>query len=529
MSIAINDNWERDLYIAAAAQTVFTYSFPIYDETYLSVYQRGFNETPNNTTQLLTLGVDYTVTGVGAEAGGTIVLTTGADANDIIAIVGSEPIDRTSVFDDLNSFTVTMNSQLNQLTIMVKQVETILDHITPKYRYDELVSDEVRPLKRELPMLNNGDIWIGRGDYGDNPDDIITAQIGSFDTLGLLDAGYILNTPNVLLPNSQDLSALGEGVMYITPTAGVGVVSLLNFGPGLDLDTATDTLSLTGSNVVSVNQAGHGLLPTKMIRLDQTSGLFEYAIATTDEYAEVLGMVIEVIDADNFTYQEVGRVPDGLFSGLTPGGVYYLSATMLGGMTLTAPSTAGHINLPVFIAVSATTGDIRQSRGYYVGSVTPTPPEPPVDPVGTVEFEPKTDTYVTTTSGWEPVFCASITPSASDSRIYITANVAAGAAGSGQPVYFRLTRDGTEIGVGDAAGSRLQCTGGVGHHFDGNPTNWFTDFIDSPATTDTVVYCVEIISPGGAAAYVNRTTTDTDSGLFGRSSSSINLIEVGAP
>lgn len=228
MSIAINDNWERDLYIAAAGQTVFTYSFPIYDETYLSVYQRGFSDDPDNATQLLVLGAgnDYTVTGVGEATGGTIVLNTGAALNDIIAIVGNEPVSRTSTFDDLNSFTVTMNSQLNQLTIMIKQVESILQLLTPKYHYDELVSDEVRENKLLLPILNDNEIWIGRGNYGDDPDDIITAEVSASSPLILLAVDYVIGAANAYLPNAQVLGGAGNGIVANVDDGTTGTLTM---------------------------------------------------------------------------------------------------------------------------------------------------------------------------------------------------------------------------------------------------------------------------------------------------------------
>ena len=210
MTIAIQDVPFRNLYTASAAQTVFSVNFPFMSDTYLAVYQRAATDEPDNITQLLVLGVDYTVTGVGSETGGSITLTAPATAGDIIAILSVEPVDRTSVFNDLNSFTVTMNQQLNDLTIMVKQMDTVLNELVPKYRIDELVSTTVRPDKLELPILNDGQTWVGQGDIGDLPDNIIAATAFPEE---LLEVEFVIGTANAFLPNAQVLADLTNGIV----------------------------------------------------------------------------------------------------------------------------------------------------------------------------------------------------------------------------------------------------------------------------------------------------------------------------
>ena len=142
----------------------------------------------------------------------------------------------------------------------------------------------------------------------------------------------------------------------------------------------------------------------------------------------------------------------------------------------------------------------------------------------------KTDTFTTNADVFTDVTGLSvvITPTANTSSVWVLGNVAAGASGSGNPIYFRVTRDGTPIFVGDAAGARLQCSGAVGHHFPGNPTNWTFNFLDAPATILPVTYQIQVVDPAiGGPCYINRTSTDTDNTLFGRSTSSITVIEVG--
>src|SRR5215208_4872842 len=129
MSIAINSNFERDQYQAAAAQTVFNFSFPIFSETYIKVYRRLFAQQSNDADDLLILGTDYTVTGVNEEAGGFITLVVPCVANEIITLVGEEPIERESVFQDSNPFTIALNQQLNEQTVMQQQTYTYWNHV----------------------------------------------------------------------------------------------------------------------------------------------------------------------------------------------------------------------------------------------------------------------------------------------------------------------------------------------------------------------------------------------------------------
>jgi hypothetical protein len=347
MSIAINSNPERDQYQAAAGQTVFNYSFPIFDETYIKVYQRAFDATPNDADDILTLGVDYTVTGVGEEAGGFITLNVAAAEDDIITLVGEEPIERESVFTDYNPFTVALNQQLNEQTVMQQQTYTYWDQVTPRYYFSELVSDQVRPLKRFLPMLNDGYIWIGRGDFGDNPDDIYAVAIGDFDALGILSADYVLGTANPALPNAQPLGGLGTGYLYNNDDGTTGVLSVIG---APEVDTAIDT----------VTQPGHGLAAQKWV-YPTAGGLYAYARADDAVTANEVGVIIEIVDANTFKVQQSGKLDD-LFAGLTVGGLYYLSATSAGDMTLVEPTDPGHYSKPVFQATTATDGWVLSHR-----------------------------------------------------------------------------------------------------------------------------------------------------------------------
>lgn len=118
MTITTNDT--RDEYTASAGQTVFNYTFKIFADTDLNVYQTPSGQTANDTTDLIT---DYTVTGVGATAGGTITLTTAASAGDLITIVSNIPDSRTTDYQyDGDFIPDVVNDDFDRVVSLVKQV-----------------------------------------------------------------------------------------------------------------------------------------------------------------------------------------------------------------------------------------------------------------------------------------------------------------------------------------------------------------------------------------------------------------------
>lgn len=421
MSIAINSNFERDQLIAAAAQTQFTFSFPIYADTFLTVYQYANGDTPDDPTQELVLGVDYTVTGAGQEAGGFITLVVPATAGDIITIVGTQPIERESVFQDLNPFTVAMNQQLNQLTIMTQQIYTYWANLTPHYNFDELVSapqgfsNGVRPFKLILPMLPDGHVWIGRGQLGSIPDDITTAFLGGSGS------GNVISTGTPMRQSIANWTGLGTQITdtnlnivgtQMIPTTGQAADLVTGFGDDWgafhwpahdstdrpiapsDGDTYYDNVlnqffgfvngmwvpfstgSGQGSTVQTiVTPVPHGLNPKDWVRVnDPGNGDFSYVKSLADgtpiQDADCIGVVIDVPTPTSFVLQQAGY-STGVFAGLTPGENYFLDTSIAGNMIPIDPTTNGQVSRPVFSADSATTGWVLPYRGLVVGSVAP--------------------------------------------------------------------------------------------------------------------------------------------------------------
>lgn len=114
---------------------------------------------------------------------------------------------------------------------------------------------------------------------------------------------------------------------------------------------------------IAINETSHGWAVGDCIRHNGTS--FVEATADTTDNATIIGVVREVVDADNVIIQQNGRIDT--LSGLTGGEVYYLQDA--GGLG----TTAGTIEKPVLVAADATTGwllNIGSGGGGGGGSTT---------------------------------------------------------------------------------------------------------------------------------------------------------------
>lgn len=124
----------------------------------------------------------------------------------------------------------------------------------------------------------------------------------------------------------------------------------------------------------------------------------------------------------------------------------------------------------------------------------------------------------------------SITPLFSTSKVMVLVSVNLSGENVGPSIY--LLRGATPIGVGDAAGSRTQVSSGT------NPTittysnmqNSVIQFLDSPSTTSSITYSVNLLCTRSSTdtIYINRSATDTSTSYFGRYMSSITVMEISA-
>ena len=140
----------------------------------------------------------------------------------------------------------------------------------------------------------------------------------------------------------------------------------------------------------------------------------------------------------------------------------------------------------------------------------------------------KTDTFTTTSTSFVDItgFSVSITPSSATNKIFIMCNFNWTGSAGASAVFCKLLRASTDICIGDAAGTRTRVSGA-----NINPDNNVSDqgsvsFLDSPSSTSSLTYKLQLASNAGSSVYFNRTNDNTDDPTRARGASTITVMEI---
>jgi hypothetical protein len=187
-----------------------------------------------------------------------------------------------------------------------------------------------------------------------------------------------------------------------------------------------------------------------------------------------------------------------------------------GSVTLQEPAVAGTtvLDLPAVSGTLITTASSGQSipkAALPTGSVLQ------------VVSATKTDTFTTSSATAVDVtgLSVNITPTSATSKILVLAHIFGGG-NLDTAIYINLVRNSTAISVG-TGGSSFNSTVGS---FDGASSQYTTHpivFLDSPATTSSTTYKIQVFAPAPSVA-VNRRVVDAVLG----GSSSITVMEIAA-
>ena len=194
-----------------------------------------------------------------------------------------------------------------------------------------------------------------------------------------------------------------------------------------------------------------------------------------------------------------------IIAGNTSGTITLDAPNIAGTTTLTLPTTSGTIVTSANIGSNLPTGSVIQV-------------------VQTV----KTDTYSAAPgASWTDItgMSVAITPSSASNKIMVFLSVHGNTTNL---AYVRLVRNATAIGVGETSGSRVSCTvGNFSETGDGNRSfEWGTNFLDSPATTSSTTYKLQLLCETSNTFYLNRSRNDTDSTVGFRAISQITVMEI---
>jgi hypothetical protein len=144
----------------------------------------------------------------------------------------------------------------------------------------------------------------------------------------------------------------------------------------------------------------------------------------------------------------------------------------------------------------------------------------------------KSDTFSNTGAAMVDVtgLSLSITPSSASNKVYLFANVSISA--NVRYLGFKFVRDTTDIGVGDAEGSRARIT--VSSHRNQSATNddfvmhnSSATFLDSPSTTSAITYKIKAGTDyESSTLYINRPSQNPDGIYIHRGISTITAYEI---
>lgn len=376
MGITITDNGAQnrtDIVLSAATTNALVFKSPCYAATTANlnaIYNNGASgvgATLTNAGALATFGLDGTVPPVASRILVKNQATTANNGIYVLSNAGSGAVawvlTRATDFDtSLNilpaSFTNILNGTVN---ISTSWIETNMVNIVGTDPiafaqfgfYGTVVSVSGTP--GEIDVVNgttNAVISIDPAYVGQT----------SITTLGTVDTGTWEGESVEVIYGGTGND--GSGFVAYSVICG-GEFGTLPLQSVADVGTAGQFLTSNGpdelptwengnalSFVLFVNQVAHGLVEGNVIKCtgDNTYAL---AQANTSANAEVIGIVVQKVDNDNFVYQFGGIVSPA--SGATGGQVLFLDPATPGRLTLVKPTTGGQVVKPLAITIDATT------------------------------------------------------------------------------------------------------------------------------------------------------------------------------
>lgn len=143
----------------------------------------------------------------------------------------------------------------------------------------------------------------------------------------------------------------------------------------------------------------------------------------------------------------------------------------------------------------------------------------------------KTDTFSWTGTAWTDItgLSVTLTPQSAANKVNLSFEV--GAMGASYEMSFRLDRNGTAVGIADAAGSRLRGTANQSMRVTADGTaSCGGSYQDAPASTSAITYKLQANNQydSSYAGYINRSRADTDTAqaIYAHTISSITATEI---
>ena len=142
----------------------------------------------------------------------------------------------------------------------------------------------------------------------------------------------------------------------------------------------------------------------------------------------------------------------------------------------------------------------------------------------------KTDVFGTSSTSYVDVtgMSVSITPMSTSSKIMVIGGISFGPSTTAQYAQFgRLMRNGSAIFIADAAGNRDRGTFSFQEGGFEGPLSLHFNYLDSPASSTSVTYNIQIRAESPQTAYINRgVENDGDASITPRAVSSLTVMEI---
>ncbi len=202
-----------------------------------------------------------------------------------------------------------------------------------------------------------------------------------------------------------------------------------------------------------------------------------------------------------------------------------LSGTTTGTYTLGGTPTISSPTLVTPVLGTPASGNLANCTGVTAAAL-------PAGSVVQVVTSQKTDSFTTSSASFIAItgLSVAITPRSATSRIFIFVDLGVSTSGSSVLTSaFRLMRDSTAIGVGDAEGSRPRASfrnNSLSDANHGSATSF--SWVDSPSTTSATTYSVQVMHQSPETFYLNRSknNADTAESYSSKTASSITVMEI---
>ena len=215
--MTVSSTTSRNQYTATSGQTVFPYTFEIFDKDDVAVLQNG---------TLLSEGTNYTVSGVGNNSGGNITLVVGATAGDVLTIYRDMAYQRLTDYQNSGDFLAQeVNDDFDRLWLAVQQNEQGTDRAIVK------------------PITDASSIDMTLPSAADRANSYLT-----FDATG---APSVVAAGDPSAPDAitrQDFTGDGSTVIYTLASApGAAGAGVMIFIDGIQQDK--DSYTITGTTL----------------------------------------------------------------------------------------------------------------------------------------------------------------------------------------------------------------------------------------------------------------------------------------